>query len=91
MGKINYQSLKKKIELKIPAGVDNGSKMRLSHEGDAGKNGGVSGDLYIVIHVKPSNYYQREGVNVFTKLELIFFSITSSFLYPLNEVLNFSI
>ncbi len=60
----------KKIEIKIPAGVDNGSKMRLSREGDAGKNGGVAGDLYVVIHVKPSNYYQRDGMNVFTKLDL---------------------
>ena len=44
--------------------------MRLSHEGDAGKNGGVAGDLYIVIHVKASDYYRRDGINVFTKLEL---------------------
>lgn len=60
----------KNIELKIPAGVDNGSKMRLSGEGDAGKNGGPSGDLYVVIHVKQSNYYKREGFNVFTRLEV---------------------
>lgn len=64
------KEIEKKIEIKIPAGVDNGSKMRLSHEGDAGKNGGIAGDLYIVIHVKPSNYYQRDGINVFTKLEI---------------------
>lgn len=64
------KDVEKKIDLKIPAGVDNGSKMRLAHEGDAGKNGGVSGDLYIVIHVKPSHYYQRDGINVFTKLEI---------------------
>lgn len=60
----------KSIELKIPAGVDNGSKMRISQEGDAGKNGGPQGDLYVVLHVKPSNYFKREGVNVFTKLEV---------------------
>ena len=64
------KEIEKKIEVKIPAGVDNGSKMRLSHEGDAGKNGGIAGDLYIVIHVKPSPYYQRDGVNVFTKLDV---------------------
>ena len=64
------KNVEKKIEVKIPAGVDNGSKMRLSHEGDAGINGGVAGDLYIVIHVNPSPYYQRAGVNVITKLEL---------------------
>ena len=60
----------KKLEIKIPAGVDNGSKMRLSQEGDAGINGGITGDLYIVIHVKPSPYFKRDGVNVFTKLDL---------------------
>lgn len=66
-GKIEKE---KTIELKIPAGVDNSSKMRLSGEGDAGKNGGPSGDLYVVIHVKTSDYFQREGVNVYTKLEV---------------------
>ena len=44
--------------------------MRLSHEGDAGSNGGVAGDLYIVIHVNPSPYYQRDGINVITKLDV---------------------
>lgn len=66
-GKIEKE---KTIELKIPAGVDNSSKMRLSQEGDAGKNGGPTGDLYVVIHVKPSDYFKREGVNVYTKLEI---------------------
>ena len=64
------KDIEKKLEVKIPAGVDNGSKMRLSQEGDAGKNGGIAGDLYIVIHVRPSKYYKRDGVNVFTKLDL---------------------
>lgn len=60
----------KKVELKIPAGVDNTSKLRLSGEGDAGKNGGPAGDLYVVLYVKPSSYFQREGFNVYTKLEI---------------------
>ena len=64
------KEVEKKLDIKIPAGVDNGSKMRLSQEGDAGKNGGVAGDLYVVIHVKPSKYYQRDDMNVFTKLEI---------------------
>ena len=64
------KEVEKKLEIKIPAGVDDGSKMRLSNEGDAGINGGMAGDLYIVIHVKPSDYYRRDGVNVFTKLEI---------------------
>lgn len=60
----------KTIEIKIPAGVDNGSKMRLSSEGDAGKNGGPAGDLYVVIHVKSSEYFKRDGANIYTKLEI---------------------
>lgn len=60
----------KTVELKIPAGVDNSSKMRLSSEGDAGKNGGPEGDLYVVLHVRPSHYFKREGFNVYTKLEV---------------------
>lgn len=60
----------KKIEIKIPAGVDNLSKIRVSGEGDAGTNGGRAGDLYVVLHVKPSDYYTRDGVDVYTKLQL---------------------
>ena len=64
------KTVEKKVEVKIPAGVDNGSRMRLAHEGDAGINGGVAGDLYIVIHVKPSLYFRRDGINVYTKLDI---------------------
>ena len=60
----------KKITIKIPAGVDNLSKIRVSREGDAGSNGGPNGDLFVVIHVKPSEYFQREGADVYTKLEI---------------------
>ena len=60
----------KKLEIKIPAGVDNMSKMRLSGEGDCGVNGGPAGDLYVVIHVKPSEYYNRDGINIITTLDI---------------------
>lgn len=60
----------RKIEIKIPAGVDNLSKMRVSNEGDCGINGGPNGDLFVVIHVEPSKYYKRDGINVFTELEI---------------------
>ncbi len=66
-GKIEKE---KKISIKIPAGVDNGSKIRVSSEGDAGTNGGPAGDLYVILHVKPSNYFKRDGANVYTKLEI---------------------
>lgn len=66
-GKIEKE---KKIEIKIPAGVDNHSKIRVSGEGDAGTNGGRAGDLYVILHVKPSEYYTRDGVDVYTKLQI---------------------
>lgn len=60
----------KKIKIKIPAGVDNMSKIRVSGEGDAGTNGGPAGDLYVVLHVKASNYFKREGNDVYTRLDI---------------------
>ena len=66
-GKIERE---KKIEIKIPAGVDNMSKIRVSREGDVGTNGGPNGDLFVVLHVKPSDYYERDSLNVFTEVEI---------------------
>ncbi len=60
----------KKVEIKIPAGVDNMSKIRISGEGDCGINGGPSGDLFVVVYVEPSRYFKRDGINVFTELEI---------------------
>ena len=60
----------RKVEIKIPAGVDNMSKIRVSSQGDCGINGGPNGDLFVVIHVEPSNYYKRDGINVFTELDI---------------------
>lgn len=57
----------KKIKVKIPAGVDSNAKIRVAREGDAGKNGGTTGDLYIVMHVKPHNEFKRDGFNVYTE------------------------
>ena len=66
-GKIEKE---KKIKIKIPAGVDNMSKIRVSGEGDAGTNGGPAGDLYVVLHVKASDYFKREGCDVYTRLDI---------------------
>ena len=58
------------IEVNIPAGVDSNSKIRISHEGNAGLNGGPSGDLYIVLYVKKSDKFKRDGYNIFTELSI---------------------
>lgn len=60
----------KKLTIKIPAGVDNMSKIRVSREGDAGSNGGPAGDLYVVLHVKTSEYFKREGNDVYSRIDV---------------------
>lgn len=58
----------KKVSLKIPAGVDTGSRMRLRGEGEGGRKGGGPGDLYVIIHVEPHEFFQREGDTIYCRL-----------------------
>lgn len=51
----------KTLSVKVPAGVDNGDRIRLSGEGEAGANGAPSGDLYVEIHVQPHEMFERDG------------------------------
>jgi len=60
----------KTVKIKIPKGVDSGSRIRLSHEGNAGKNGGPAGDMYLVLYVKDSKEFIRDGVDIHTVLEI---------------------
>ncbi|MCR4881551.1 MAG: molecular chaperone DnaJ [bacterium] len=59
------KEVSRKLKLKIPAGVDNGSNMRMASQGDAGVNGGNAGDLYVVLHVAEDERFHREGYNLF--------------------------
>lgn len=68
-GRIKKQ---KKILVKIPPGVDNQDKIKLSNEGEAGKNNGVSGDLYIKIFVKKHPLFQREGNDLYCEIPINF-------------------
>ncbi|MCL2790450.1 MAG: molecular chaperone DnaJ [Desulfobulbus sp.] len=58
----------KKVNMHIPAGVDTGSRMRLAGEGEGGRRGGSSGDLYVVIHVDEHEYFQRDGQMIYLRL-----------------------
>lgn len=60
----------KKITIKIPHGVEHGSKMRVAHEGNAGINGGQPGDLYVVIHTKQSKEFVRNGFDIYSELTI---------------------
>lgn len=61
---------KKKVSLKIPAGVDTGARMRLRGEGEGGRRGGPSGDLYVIIHVESHEFFQREGDMIYCQLPI---------------------
>lgn len=60
------------VSVKIPAGVETGQQIRLQGQGDAGFNGGPYGDLFVIINVKPSDKFTREGTTIFYNLDLNF-------------------
>lgn len=60
----------KKLKVKIPAGVDNGSRLRVGGEGEAGLKGGPSGDLYVYLYVKPHKFFERDGTTVLCEVPI---------------------
>ncbi len=62
----------RKLNVRIPAGVDEGAQIRLSGEGEAGTKGGPAGDLYIVIRVKSHEFFEREGEDIYCEVPLNF-------------------
>jgi molecular chaperone DnaJ len=62
----------KTLSVKIPAGVDEGDRIRLSGEGEAGVNGGPPGDLYVVIRLKPHAMFQREENDLHCEMPISF-------------------
>ena len=62
----------KKVAVKIPAGVDTGSRLRLTGEGEAGINGGPPGDLYVFINVDSHDFFKRNNTDVICQMEISF-------------------
>ncbi len=60
------------IQLKIPAGVETGSRLRLAGKGEGGARGGSAGDLYVVLHVKAHEFFQRRGEDIFCDMPVPF-------------------
>ena len=56
---------RKKIVVTIPPGVDNGKRIAVPNQGDAGRNGGPAGDLVIILHVAPHRYFERNGQDLY--------------------------
>jgi molecular chaperone DnaJ len=60
------------MEVKIPAGVETGSRLRVQGEGEAGTQGGPAGDLYVVIHVAEHEEFERQGSNLYEAVPITF-------------------
>jgi len=68
-GRVEHE---KSIEVKIPAGVETGSRLRLQAEGESGTFGGPPGDLYVVIHVAEHEEFERQGNNLYASVPITF-------------------
>ena len=62
----------KQMEVKVPAGVETGSRLRVQGEGEAGTQGGPAGDLYVVIHVAEHDQFERQGSNLYEAVPITF-------------------
>ncbi len=62
----------KKLKVNIPAGVDNGSNLRIQNEGEAGAQGSRAGDLYLIINVEDSEIFERRGNDIFIEVPITF-------------------
>jgi molecular chaperone DnaJ len=62
----------KTLEVKIPAGVETGSRLRIAGEGEGGTQGGPAGDLYVVIRVKEHEQFERQGSNLYSSIPVSF-------------------
>ena len=60
----------KKLKITIPAGVDNGTRLRISGEGDAGQRNGPAGDLYVYLFINEDAEFQRDGINILSEIKV---------------------
>ena len=66
------EKIKKTVQIKIPAGVETGSRLRLRGEGEQGEYGGPNGDLYIFIHVQEHEFFQRSDDDIICRVPISF-------------------
>jgi len=69
MGRIEREKM---LEIKIPAGVDNSSRLRIAGEGEAGEAGAPPGDLYVVVHVQEHELFERRDANLYCSIPVTF-------------------
>ncbi|MFB2769625.1 molecular chaperone DnaJ [Pelatocladus sp. BLCC-F211] len=76
----------KKLKITIPAGVDNGTRLRISQEGDAGQRGGPPGDLYVYLFVNEDQEFQREGINILSEIKISYLQAILGSRFEVNTV-----
>lgn len=76
----------KQLMITIPPGVDTGSRLRIRNEGDAGVRGGPAGDLYVVLRVKDSSDYQRDGMNLYSTIRVSYLDAIMGRSVPVKTV-----
>lgn len=63
-------SQERNLSVNIPAGIEDGTRIRLTGEGEAGMRGGPNGDLYIFLSIKPHEFFQRDGADLYCKVPI---------------------
>lgn len=76
----------KKLKINVPAGVDNGTRLRVANEGDAGKRSGPPGDLYVFLSVAPDLKFKREGINILSEVKISYLQAILGFDFEVETV-----
>ena len=71
-----YISRRKKIQVSVPAGIDDGQSIRISGKGEPGENGGPRGDLYVEVSVSDHPIFQRDGMDIYSTAPMSFATAT---------------
>src|SRR5207302_10652256 len=66
-----YRQVDRKLKVNIPPGVDNGTRLRLTQEGQPGPNGGPAGDLYVILKVRVRSIFDRRGMDLHCMIPMI--------------------
>ncbi len=77
-------SIQKKINVKIPKGVTQGSKVRVKKEGNKGLNGGKDGDLYLIVNIEKNSFFETDGLNILCNLPINTFEAVFGAEIPIN-------
>jgi molecular chaperone DnaJ len=64
------KTLERTLSVNVPAGVEDGTRIRLAGEGEAGMRGGPAGDLYIFLSIKPHGFFQRDGADLYCRVPI---------------------